>query len=74
MGTANFHGTTEIRLIRIAEVMNLTGLSRSYIYELANQGRFPLSVALVPGGVSRAWISTEVADWVGKRIAERELR
>ena len=63
----------EARLIRIREVMNLTGLSRSYVYELAAQGRFPSSVLLVPGGTSRAWVYGEVQDWLNQRIAARHL-
>ncbi|EED32242.1 transcriptional regulator, AlpA family [gamma proteobacterium NOR5-3] len=61
------------RLIRLRRVQDLTGLSRSYIYALAAQGRFPKSVALVPGGTSRAWVESEVFDWLEQRIAERDL-
>lgn len=59
------------RLIRLREVRELTGLSRSYIYALAGDGRFPKSVALVPGGTSRAWVEAEVSSWIEQRIAER---
>lgn len=61
----------ETRLIRIAEVIALTGLSRSYIYALASEGRFPKSISLVPGGTSRAWIYAEIQDWLNQRIAAR---
>ena len=64
--------THERRLIRIAEVMRLTGLSRSYIYQLADMGMFPASVSLVPGGTSRGWVLAEVMDWMEGRIAERD--
>ncbi|MBA6413970.1 AlpA family phage regulatory protein [Parahaliea sp. F7430] len=60
------------RLIRLREVRDLTGLSRSYIYALAADGRFPKSVALVPGGSSRAWVEAEVTAWLQQRIAERD--
>lgn len=60
------------RLIRLKEVRDLTGLSRSYIYALAAQKRFPKSVALVPGGTSRAWVEAEVLAWLEQRIAERD--
>jgi prophage regulatory protein len=62
----------ETRLIRIGKVMLLTGLSRSYIYFLSAEGRFPKSISLVPGGTSRAWIFSEVINWVEERIAERD--
>ena len=60
------------RLIRLGKVRDLTGLSRSYIYALADEGRFPRSVPLVPGGSSRAWVEAEVLDWMQQRIAERD--
>ena len=63
----------ENRLIRIGDVMGLTGLSRSYIYSLSADGRFPKSISLVPGGTSRAWVHTEVQDWLAQRIAERDM-
>jgi len=60
------------RLIRIRDVMDLTGLSRSYVYALGADGRFPKSISLVPGGTSRAWIFAEVQKWLDQRIAERD--
>ena len=62
----------ETRLIRIGSVMGLTGLSRSYLYSLADEGRFPASVPLVPGGTARAWVYSEVQEWLDQRIAERD--
>ena len=63
---------TRNRLIRIGEVKELTGLSRSYIYELASNDLFPKSVPLVPGGIARAWVHAEVEEWLNQRIAERD--
>lgn len=61
-----------IRLLRVKEVLKLTGLSRSYLYSLSADGRFPMSIPLVPGGTSRAWVEAEVRDWMAQRIAERD--
>ena len=60
------------RLIRIREVMNLVGLSKSHIYHLAAQGRFPKSIPLVSGGTSVAWLHDEIMDWLEGRVAERD--
>lgn len=60
------------RLIRIGEVQELTGISRSYVYALAGAGLFPQSVSLVPGGTSRAWVYTEVEQWLKQRIQLRD--
>jgi prophage regulatory protein len=60
------------KLIRIKSVVNLTGLSKSYIYQLVTSGHFPLSVKLVPGGTSVAWIESEIEGWIQSRIQERD--
>ena len=60
------------RLIRIQEVKEMTGLSRSYIYALAAKGKFPRSLSLVPNGQSVAWIHSEVSEWIDTRIKERK--
>jgi prophage regulatory protein len=68
-GTITHNQTT--RLIRIREVMNLVGLSKSHIYYLAAQGNFPKSIPLVPGGTSVAWIETEIEDFINQQIKAR---
>ena len=61
------------KLIRIRSVLELTGLSKSYIYALANKGLFPNSIQLVPGGTSVAWVESEVQEWIGSRVQQRNL-
>lgn len=57
------------KLLRLKQVMDITGLSRSYVYELAKQGKFPKSVKLSEKSV--AWVEKEVKEWVEQRIVER---
>ena len=59
------------RLIRIREVMNLVGLSKSHIYHLAAQGKFPKSIPLVPSGTSVAWLESEIEDFIAQQIKAR---
>lgn len=60
------------RLLRMKQVQAMTGLSRSYIYSLAANGsNFPKSIPLVPGGSSRAWLESEVKDWINQRVEAR---
>ena len=59
------------RLIRIREVMNMVGLSKSHIYCLAAQGKFPKSIPLVPGGTSVAWLESEIEDFINQQIKAR---
>ena len=64
--------TSSPRLIRIKQVQAMTSLSRSYIYSLASEKKFPESVPLVPGGTSRAWLESEIQNWIDERISARE--
>ena len=59
------------RLIRIRDVMKLVGLSKSHIYFLAAQGKFPKSISLVPGGTSVAWLESEIEDFINQQIKAR---
>lgn len=58
------------RLIRLKEVMNLTGLSRSGIYKYISEERFPPSVEL--GGRAVAWVESEVHSWIESIISHRD--
>lgn len=60
-----------LKLIRIRSVIELTGLSKSYIYSLSEKGFFPKSIQLVPGGTSVAWVECEIKEWIDSRIQER---
>jgi prophage regulatory protein len=60
------------KLIRIKSVIELTGVSKSYIYDLSNRGLFPKSIQLISGGTSVAWVESEVESWIEERIAERD--
>jgi len=53
---------------RLPEVMGRTGLSRSTIYELIRQDRFPSQINLGPRAVG--WVANEIADWIDARIDE----
>lgn len=56
-----------IRMLRIAQVLALTGLGKTKIYELQAQGDFPMRVQLTPKRV--AWVEAEVQAWLAARIA-----
>lgn len=57
------------RLIRVRDVMAKTGLSRSYVYDLASKGLFPKPLKLTER--SSAWVESEIQDWIRERIAQR---
>ncbi len=60
-----------LRLIRIKQVVKITGISKSYIYQLVSKGQFPQSVNLIQGGSSVAWVESEVLDFIESRIQSR---
>ncbi|WP_434144104.1 AlpA family transcriptional regulator [Photobacterium leiognathi] len=60
-----------MRLIRLKEVMSLTGLGRSSIYKFMEESRFPKSVSL--GDRAVAWVESEIEDWIVEKIAERDI-
>jgi prophage regulatory protein len=60
------------KLIRIKSVLEMTSISRSYLYQLVSKGDFPKPVQLVHGGKSVAWIEAEVQSWVESRIQARD--
>lgn len=58
------------KLMRLKEVMEMTGLSRSYVYQLMAEEDFPQSVSL--GARAVAWVESEVQNWILERIAQRD--
>lgn len=62
--------STPNRLLRIREVMNRTGLSRSVLYSLAAAGDFPHPVKLSQR--CSAWPEQAIDDWIAERIAAAE--
>jgi len=59
------------RLLKLKTVIEITGVSRSHIYALAQKGLFPKPVKLTER--SSAWVEAEVLAWIDTRIAARDL-
>jgi prophage regulatory protein len=55
----------DIRIIRIRDVIALTGLSRSAIYAAVKAGTFPRQVKL--SARSSGWVRGEVVGWMKER-------
>jgi len=60
--------TPHQRILRLREVCALTGLGRSFIYQLQAEGRFPQRIKL--GARAVGWLEDEVQRWVADRISE----
>ena len=59
-----------MRIIRLSEVIRMTGLGRSSIYTKISEGVFPKPVSL--GGRAVGWVFDEVEGWILDRIEERD--
>ena len=63
------------RIIRLKDVLKITGLSRSTVYDLMStkspryDATFPRSVSLTPGTVG--WVDREIYQWLEMRMAQR---
>lgn len=58
-------GDAVSRLLRLPQVMNLTGLSKSTIHREMNAGKFPRRVRLTSRSI--AWRESEVIEWIKAR-------
>jgi len=58
------------RFLRRKQVEEITGLSRSSIYDMMGKQAFPKQVKL--GGRSVAWVEAEVRAWLDAKISERD--
>ena len=54
------------KIIRLKDVMNQTGLARSSIYRLMNEGNFPQSIKLSARSVG--WLEADITSWIEGRI------
>jgi prophage regulatory protein len=54
------------RLLRLKEVMKRTGLSRSTIYGLVKEGKFPKQITITERCVG--WVEDEIHDFILKRL------
>ena len=60
-----------MRIIRLKEVIDSTGLARSTIYKYIGENTFAKPVSL--GDRCVGWVESEVHDWILARIEERDL-
>ncbi len=58
-----------IKLLKIREVVKITGLSKSSIYDQMSRDEFPRPISLGPKSV--AWLESEVLEWITNRIKKR---
>ena len=58
-----------MRFIKLPQVISITGLSRSAVYQAISEGRFPKQINL--GARSIAFLESEVQEWMEACVANR---
>ncbi len=61
-----------MRILRLSQVREVTGLGRASIYDAVRRAEFPRQVLL--GKRASGWLESEVHDWLKRRVAERDRR
>ena len=59
-------------LKRLPDVINRVGYSRSTIYQLIAEGRFPKPISL--GARAVAWLESDIDEWITQRIDQSRER
>ena len=60
-----------MRIIRLNEVINRTGLGKTSLYKFIKAKTFPHPIAL--GERAVGWVEAEVDQWITARVNERDL-
>lgn len=61
---------SQVKIYRIREVCDITGLKPSTIYKLVREQSFPKSIRLTSR--STGWPSNLVGDWLEKKIGGKQ--
>lgn len=59
-----------MKVLRLTQVMNSTGLGRSTIYKYIAEGKFPVPLQLSERCVG--WLESEVQQWIQSRVELRD--
>ncbi len=61
--------TTAPRFLRLPEVLNLVGVTRSTLYRWMDAGAFPKQISV--GGNIVVWVESAVTAWMEDQMASR---
>ncbi len=61
----------ELKLLKIRQVMAMTGLARSTVYKYCSDNGFPKPIQL--GKRNSAWLEKEVCGWIAERVNQRDM-
>ncbi len=58
------------KVLRLPEVMRVTGLGRTSIYTAMERGEFPRCISLT-NRRAKGWLSSDIASWISTIAARR---
>lgn len=59
-------------ILRMSDIVRRTGISKSQIHNMMNDGRFPRSFPLVPGGRAVGWYESAIDEWIRERNQRKQ--
>jgi prophage regulatory protein len=62
--------TFDKRLLRLPDVLSRIGIKRSTLYRWIAEKKFPAPLRI--GDRASAWLESDVATWINRRVAERD--
>ncbi|MDA9818418.1 AlpA family transcriptional regulator [Flavobacteriaceae bacterium] len=64
---------TNHKILRLPQVIEATGLSRSTIYAFMKKGEMPKAFSLT-GGRAVGWLESDIQLWIDSKIQDKEVR
>jgi prophage regulatory protein len=61
-----------MKILRLQEVKNITGLSSATIWRMEKSGAFPSRRKIAPHSVG--WLSSELSQWIESRPIAKEVQ
>ncbi len=58
------------KLLRLPQVIEITGMSKTTIYRWINKNEFPKPINL--SNASVGWLDTDINDWIQSRVKIRD--
>ena len=59
-------------ILRLPDVINRTGLSRSSIYLRVSNDEFPKAISL--GGRAVGWLESEIEEWLAEKVESSRIK
>ena len=61
-----------LNILRLPEVLKITGLSRSSIYAFCKENTFPKPIKISQR--TSGWLENEISDWISQKAEQREVQ